>query len=257
MDNQILELRQQGLGYKLISKQLGITKAQVRYVCTKYGVNGFVKPAEKKTEDEVALLIRERLPSFEYAGNYSGHDSRVDIRCLRCGSVMARSMITIRNRNVRCRVCDQIEKEQQKIEQQKLKQFLEAERKRQRFLNKQFEQIEMKQCPICKAFFVGNRTYCSEHCRNQNKQNMKDGYRLLFPLQEVYDRDGGICYLCGKPCDWSDYKIKDGAIVCGNNYPSRDHVKPKSIGGLNDWDNIRLAHRICNSRKGIAPRSKK
>ncbi len=82
---------------------------------------------------------------------------------------------------------------------------------------------------------------------------MKDGYRHLFPLEDVYRKDNGICYICGKVCDWNDYTERNGVIIYGDNYPSRDHVIPKSKGGGNTWDNIRLAHRLCNSRKRDRP----
>ena len=210
-----------------------------------------------KHDDEVACFVKERVPTFEYAGNYTGCDGSVDIKCTICGTVMTRSMIAVRHRNIKCRVCEQIEKERRKREKEKLKQLLAEERKRQKFWDKQFKQLEIKQCPVCRTFFIGNRTYCSNKCQQQNHWHMKDGYRNLFPLEEVYERDGGVCYLCGKPCDWGDFMIKDGVIVYGNNYPSRDHVVPKSQGGRNEWQNIRLAHRGCNSRKGIAPILKK
>lgn len=29
-----------------------------------------------------------------------------------------------------------------------------------------------------------------------------------------------------------------------------DHKKPISKGGSHTWDNIQLAHHVCNSRKG-------
>lgn len=257
MEQKILELRAQGLGYKLISKQLGIKKDHVRYVCNKHGAGGFIVKAELKTYEQIAQFVQERLPNFEYAGNYTGCDGTADIRCLTCGTVMTRSMITIRHRNVKCRVCEQKEKERIKQEALELKRLEAEERKRQQFWSRSFNQIEMKQCPTCRAFFIGKNKYCSDKCAHHNKWHMKDGYRRLFPLKEVYKRDGGICYLCGKPCDWTDFFVKDGVIIYGNNYPSRDHVVPKSKGGANDWENIRLAHRGCNAKKHTAPWSKK
>ena len=68
-------------------------------------------------------------------------------------------------------------------------------------------------------------------------------------IQKLYRRDNGICYLCGGLCDWNDKEIRENTIVCGNQYPSIDHVMPLSKGGLHSWDNVRLAHRICNSLK--------
>lgn len=36
--------------------------------------------------------------------------------------------------------------------------------------------------------------------------------------------------------------------------PSKDHVKPRGLGGYDKWRNYRLAHVICNgARKRMAP----
>lgn len=121
-----------------------------------------------------------------------------------------------------------------------------------------FKQLTLKQCQVCGSCFVAlnnSYKYCSDKCRGKSRNNMKDGYRHLFPLEEVFIRDNGKCYLCGKVCDWNDYTERNGVIIYGDNYPSRDHVIPKSKGGGNTWDNIRLAHRLCNTHKGTAPRS--
>lgn len=55
-------------------------------------------------------------------------------------------------------------------------------------------------------------------------------------LQELYERDGGICKLCGEPC-----VIEAGQI---------EHATPISRGGTHTWDNVQLAHALCNQRKG-------
>ena len=39
-------------------------------------------------------------------------------------------------------------------------------------------------------------------------------------------------------------------FVVGAMYPSIDHVKPISKGGLHEWGNVQLAHFSCNSKKG-------
>lgn len=59
------------------------------------------------------------------------------------------------------------------------------------------------------------------------------GYRWQRLSQQVIERDGGICHLCGKP----------GADTA-------DHVTPKASGGSDDPSNLRAAHRACNSAKG-------
>ena len=71
--------------------------------------------------------------------------------------------------------------------------------------------------------------------------------RATVPLR----MSGDVCALCGKAVDWNDYEVREnGVIVCGNYYPSIDHIVPVSGEGLHAWGNVQLAHRICNTRKG-------
>ena len=64
-------------------------------------------------------------------------------------------------------------------------------------------------------------------------------------LKALFNRDGGICQLCGQPTDWND--IKCGHI--GRLYPTLDHIIPLSKGGAHTWDNVQLAHMACNPGK--------
>lgn len=274
LQKQVKELRLKGLCCSEIVDELGIKAKQVSTVSESIGLPFTEAEKEKsirlgyeksrktitKKDNEVARFIEERIPGFKYAGNYTGCDGSADIRCLKCGSVITRSMITIRKRNVRCQTCYQLDKAVSdamrlglKLSQDAEKKKKKEEEQKQRFWDRSFEQQKMKECPICHTIFLGNRKYCSDKCAHQNRWHMKDGYRKLFPLDEVYQRDNGICYLCGQPCDWNDFVLKDGVIIYGNKYPSRDHVIPKSAGGRNDWENIKLAHRGCNAKKHIAP----
>jgi 5-methylcytosine-specific restriction endonuclease McrA len=50
----------------------------------------------------------------------------------------------------------------------------------------------------------------------------------------ILERDGGTCWLCGLP----------GADTA-------DHVIPRSRGGSNFDNNLRAAHRACNSKRGM------
>lgn len=53
---------------------------------------------------------------------------------------------------------------------------------------------------------------------------------------EIIARDGQDCYLCG---EW--VSIREMTF---------DHVVPLSKGGTHTPENVKLAHRGCNSRKG-------
>lgn len=71
-------------------------------------------------------------------------------------------------------------------------------------------------------------------------------YDASVTLKRVIKRDGGICQLCGKPVDTTSNK--NGRVR--SYYPSIDHIVPMSKGGGHVWNNVQLAHMICNSRKG-------
>lgn len=82
----------------------------------------------------------------------------------------------------------------------------------------------------------------------KKRKRMRDSWTeesKTISLEKLFDRDGGICWLCGKACDIE-------ADPNSNNYPSIDHVVPISLGGKDEWQNIKLAHRICNSLRGNA-----
>ena len=210
-------------------------------------------------------LISKKSGSLEYDSGFTNIDGKVNIKCTKCNSIFERSLITFRSNKckVLCPYCKnkkqmelrtirQIEKEKQRQERLKAKQKEKDEK--DKFIIG--EQITFQKCKICNTLYIPKtykQIYCSDKCREQNHYNLKDGYRKLFPLEKVYKRDNGFCYICGGRCDWNDYYYKNGFKVYGNTYPSRDHVIPKSKGGLNIWSNIRLACRQCNSRKRDTP----
>lgn len=134
-------------------------------------------------------------------------------------------------------------------------------------LNKHKEQLESERnkeriCEECGSSFTmkgsKRKSYCSEQCckRNQNRRkelknkfkNAKIDYSIS--LEKLYERDNGVCYICGEMCDWEDYGVRDcGTIICGDRYPSIEHIVPASRGGSHTWDNVALAHRRCNTMK--------
>lgn len=72
-------------------------------------------------------------------------------------------------------------------------------------------------------------------------------YEPGITLKKVFKRDNGICQICGKPCDWSDRRWNK---YCGPTSPSIDHIIPMDKGGGHVWENVQLAHMMCNSEKG-------
>lgn len=53
--------------------------------------------------------------------------------------------------------------------------------------------------------------------------------------------------ICGQMCDWNDHSWSK---YSGPLYPSIDHIVPMSKGGGHVWENVQVAHIICNSEKG-------
>jgi 5-methylcytosine-specific restriction endonuclease McrA len=73
---------------------------------------------------------------------------------------------------------------------------------------------------------------------NARRRAEKMGAREVsdVSLDEIIERDGDLCYLCGKETSVDDRTL--------------DHVVPLILGGGHVPSNVRLAHRVCNSRKG-------
>lgn len=115
---------------------------------------------------------------------------------------------------------------------------------------------QLHKCAVCGEMFVAHyptSKYCSNKCR-RSQYRIRDRYEGItidkgITLKKVSRKYKDICQLCGKVVDWNDYEEKDGVIVCGNYYPSIDHIKPIAKNGLHSWDNVQLAHRICNTIK--------
>lgn len=63
-------------------------------------------------------------------------------------------------------------------------------------------------------------------------------YRTHYPLSNrtLFARDGYLCMYCGKAHHASEL--------------TRDHIVPRSRGGLDSWENVVAACRRCNQFKG-------
>lgn len=118
-----------------------------------------------------------------------------------------------------------------------------------------------KTCIVCGAEFKTYRTAketCSEDCKVKWRERALHSDKRLnlinvidddITLDKVYEKDNGVCYLCGEKCDYSDIEKRKGHAIVHSMYPSIDHVIPLSRGGCHSWDNVRLAHLGCNARK--------
>lgn len=58
----------------------------------------------------------------------------------------------------------------------------------------------------------------------------------FFTKPQIWDRDSGICGLCGKAADPTDWHL--------------DHVIPLKRGGEHTMENVQVSHPKCNLSKG-------
>lgn len=106
-------------------------------------------------------------------------------------------------------------------------------------------------CHVCKKLFVSPHLEktCSPRCR-QIKNRLTSKWIDTPTRLKIYERDGWNCQLCGENVDqnleWLQYEWQP-------DYPTLDHIMPRSRGGSNDDDNLRLAHMGCNSLRGANP----
>lgn len=81
--------------------------------------------------------------------------------------------------------------------------------------------------------------------RKNSRKNMRrrSSGELTVTIQELAARDGERCQICMRRLN----VFLPGSHQLG---PTFDHILPVSRGGTNDAENLRLAHRRCNSRRG-------
>ena len=214
-------------------------------------------------ERKAIQMIAERLPGFEYAGGYIDMNSSVALRCKKCGSYLQRSMISVRQKMVACERCRETMAEQAALEKQAEKE----ERRARAIQNKINRETELSnktravECVECGKIFLTRRerqVCCSSECTrkrdNRRASHRKDARISIdkrvdrdITTRGLFLRDEGVCWICGEQCDIYDYKEINGVIVCGEYYPSIDHIVPISDGGEDSWDNVKLAHRRCNT----------
>lgn len=237
-----------------------ITSGSGQQYHNQYSINSF------DSEGHAKMMINNYLcdRNIEYAGNYTGCDDPVDLRCIKCGTVFTRSMRTVRQKKTRCPECSNRLKQEKakKLEEEHLFkiELKEKAKKEKEIANAKRIMAKIHDCPVC-GNTTSKRKYCSDRCAQRIYNKNKDVGRRNkikaarvdkdISLDKLYRRDNGICYICGMKCEYDDGVWRGDTFIAGNYYPSIDHVKPLSKGGVHSWDNIKLAHRICNSLKGI------
>ena len=262
-----------------IAKEFGLSVPTVSEICKRLGLAGrrsnkkaAYRPKKKETLERLfvqeearrADVVRTRLVGYEYIGNYTGSDGTADIQCVECGAVRTVSWISIRHKHVGiCPTCEEKRKEAERaeIKRQKIKAREESDAKKKALeAEREAARSYVHICPVCGKQFTGTRqrVNCSPECgrkrnniRSSKRKDKRFGHRPCISWQDIRLATGNMtCALCGGQCDEEDKVVyPDGTIVCGDNYPSVDHIVPAALGGTDTWDNVQLAHRGCNTLK--------
>lgn len=263
-EDEIINYRDRGLSYDWISRQINVSKSTVARVCKHNGCSG-------KLTDQSATAKQKLIKAItaggqcEYVDGYEGQNSFIILRCLECGCEFTKAKTTLDHNttNIHCPGCAEIRRNKNKAERKVQREKAKDERKRIKAakiaaIRAAAKEAKKHPCAVCGGETT-NPKYCSRKCAGKAESKRKEITRSRkikdaiidkdITLQALYTRDNGICHICGRKCDYDDFIETDGVIIAGNEYPSIDHVIPLSKGGKHSWNNVALAHRLCNSVK--------
>lgn len=264
--DEVRELLAQGMAGSQVGEKFGVSRFIVYEFCKE---NGIQLKNHYNSEADVVRKVRDKTQGLlEYISGYKNRISPIKVRCTVCGGEFERSYHDITAKGyVSCPYCVDRKREQKRAEAERTKEEQRAktaEKREQHKREKEERRAEVERrrierihrCPVC-GEITDNPKYCSVKCRNKAHNTTHEHSRRIkiqsgmidsdITLQGLFNRDRGVCQLCGKPCDWEDIREQDGALIAGDNYPSIDHILPLSSGGEHSWENVRLAHRRCNT----------
>ena len=213
-----------------------------------------------------------RLISKKYEWRYSHTDinRRETKTCIVCGKSFIPSKNSIQvTCSEECRKEHRKELQRQRYDGDSWNEYVakmseksnkHREEKRKLREKRKTESLITGKCVVCgKEFTTLNplQKTCSKKCGRRWASRLQshrlDGKIVNndITLEALYNRDSGVCYLCGCKCNWDDKTVTpEGFTITGPTYPTIEHVLPLAMGGLHSWKNIRLACFKCNSIKG-------
>lgn len=124
--------------------------------------------------------------------------------------------------------------------------------------------VYFPECAVCGQAFCARSSrakFCSAQCKIDNSgYRVKDLYAVATKhgcggadrgwyrtlLQYIVERDGDKCGICKRKVNLS---LKSGTRGSRRG-PSIDHIIPRSLGGSDGPENLRLAHWGCNQKRG-------
>lgn len=250
--DEVTAMFDDGETLEAIAREFGCSSETIRRRLKAAGYvfeSGGEKLPQEDREQRFAKRLSEKPggDAYEYVSGYVTRNSKVVIRCKTCGTLsehIAHCLVNVRTVRIHeCPVCAEARR------------TAEAEQRR---AEREEELAKDKHCAVCGAVFHSEQKgarYCSKKCREKRYDSSHRKRARLFNVEY----DGSIswrtlserlghcnCEICGKPCDPTDNSW--GGNV-GPLYPSVDCIVPMSKGGGYTWDNVQLAHCICNSVK--------
>lgn len=238
-----------------------ICQTKLGLLKSKENANPHIVPVSER-EQQFIEILKMTMPTFTYINGYKNNNSDVLVKCNICGYEMQRAADNLKrkNRTILCSNCKKIKTKETKETKEKVdtmiklqtKYINEIKRNKTKETKKIYKELKLNTLYIMKC------KKCGEEILSHNKKTICDKCARKYKirnhsnksLKKLYERDNGICYICGKECNYNDYVYKDNTFIAGNYYPSIDHVIPLAKGGTDEWNNLKLAHRICNSIKG-------
>ena len=144
-------------------------------------------------------------------------------RCARCGVVKAadRSSFSRRGRGYlrsMCKVCVNAEQAAKRKDPEYVRYMREAQKRSREKHPRDSEKMSMYSLR-----------------RRAAKRGLAEGEHELIDRARVYDTDRGICHLCLRAVDPSDWHM--------------DHIIPLSRGGVHLYENVAVSHPVCNRKK--------
>ena len=87
--------------------------------------------------------------------------------------------------------------------------------------------------------------YCSLTCANDAQGRRENPrFRIADSIRlAIYEQDAWVCQLCTIPVDRDAHHLAPTA-------PTLDHIQPRARGGSDEPNNLRLACRDCNTKRG-------
>lgn len=247
-----------GVNHATIGKwmrELGHKRGKGNYPSRKFVDKQKCGSGRRQFEKWLIAEYGDKFTCLEYINSNTPYK----LRCNECGSEFTRW--PDKTSKIRCQTCYKKELEQKRIMNEQQRQKRKEERKKKLVE----EYAKEKICCMCGLVFHNESEtakYCSRKCQRKANHNNQRGryaygnhrkrariygvaYEPGITLKKLIKRDGLTCKICGGQCDLSDRT----STHVGLSYPTIDHIIALKNGGGHTWDNVQIAHMICNSTK--------